>query len=51
LGGEVSVVNFIRCQVGEGIETQKENYADEIGKLTGIVTETKVAFGKNRSED
>lgn len=33
LGGEVQVVNFIRCQVGEGIVKDKENLADEVAKL------------------
>lgn len=33
LGGEIQVVNFIRCQVGEGIEQQKENLADEVAKM------------------
>lgn len=33
LGGEVQVVNFIRCQVGEGIEKAKENLADEVAKM------------------
>lgn len=33
LGGKIQVLNFIRCQVGEGIETVKENFADEVAKL------------------
>lgn len=33
LGGEVKVVNFIRCQVGEGIEKPKEQLADEVAKM------------------
>jgi len=33
LGGEVQVVNFIRCQVGEGIEVKKDNLADEVAKM------------------
>ncbi len=33
LGGEITVVNFIRCQVGEGIEKKQENLADEVAKL------------------
>jgi elongation factor Ts len=36
LGGEITVVNFTRCQVGEGIEVKKDNLADEVSKLTGI---------------
>lgn len=39
LGGEITVVNFIRCQVGEGIETKKDNLAEEVAKLTGLNTE------------
>jgi translation elongation factor EF-Ts len=33
LGGEITVVSFIRCQVGEGIDKAKENLADEVAKL------------------
>lgn len=33
LGGEVQIVSFIRCQVGEGIEQQKSNLADEVAKM------------------
>lgn len=33
LGGEITVINFIRCQVGEGIEKNKEQLADEVAKL------------------
>lgn len=40
VGGKVEIINFIRCQVGEGIEVAKENYGDEISKLTGIATES-----------
>lgn len=36
LGGEVKVVNFIRCQVGEGIDNQKDDLAVEVAKLSGI---------------
>lgn len=50
LGGEVKVVNFVRCQVGEGVEVAQENYADEISKLTGLTQEKKVdASGKDQS--
>jgi elongation factor Ts len=34
VGSEVQVVNFVRCQVGEGIETIKEDLANEVAKLT-----------------
>lgn len=34
LGGEISVVNFVRCQVGEGIEKKQDNLAEEVAKLT-----------------
>lgn len=33
LGGEIQLVNFIRCQVGEGIEKQQSNLADEVAKM------------------
>lgn len=33
LGGEITVINFVRCQVGEGIEKAKEQLADEVAKL------------------
>ena len=34
LGGEIQVVNFIRCQVGEGIDKKQDNLAEEVAKLT-----------------
>jgi elongation factor Ts len=36
LGGEVQIINFIRCQVGEGIEVKKEDYLAEVAKLQVI---------------
>jgi elongation factor Ts len=36
LGGVVEIVNFIRCQVGEGIETQKTDLVAEVSKLSGV---------------
>ena len=36
----VKILNFIRCQVGEGIEKVQEDYAAEISKMTGVDTET-----------
>lgn len=36
LGGEIQVINFIRAQVGEGIEVEKTNLADEVSKLSGV---------------
>lgn len=33
LGGEIKIVNMIRCQVGEGIQQQSSNLADEVAKL------------------
>lgn len=33
LGGEIKVVNMIRCQVGEGIQQESTNLADEVAKL------------------
>jgi elongation factor Ts len=42
LGGEIEVINFVRCQVGEGIVTKKDDLVNEVAKLTGIpVVETK----------
>jgi elongation factor Ts len=35
LGGEIQVVNFVRCQVGEGVAIKKDNLAEEVSKLTG----------------
>lgn len=42
LGGEIQVVNFVRCQVGEGIEKKQDNLAEEVAKMTGIEVEQKV---------
>lgn len=36
LGGEIAVVNFIRCQVGEGIDKPQEDFADEVNKVCGV---------------
>ncbi len=33
LGGEIQVINFIRCQVGEGIEQKQSDLAEEVAKL------------------
>jgi elongation factor Ts len=33
LGGEIKVINFVRCQVGEGIEQKKDNLTEEVAKL------------------
>lgn len=33
LGGEVKVINFIRAQVGEGVEVKKDNLAEEVAKM------------------
>lgn len=33
LGGEVKVINFVRCQVGEGIEKKQDNLAEEVAKM------------------
>lgn len=36
-GISIKVINFIRCEVGEGLTTvPKENFADEVNKLTGV---------------
>lgn len=33
LGGKIQVVNFVRCQVGDGINQTKDVLADEVAKL------------------
>lgn len=33
LGGEIQVVNFVRCQVGEGIEKKQDNLVEEVAKM------------------
>lgn len=33
LGGEITVVNFVRCQVGEGLEKKRDNLAEEVAKM------------------
>ena len=33
IGGEIKVVNFIRCEVGQGIEVKKDDLAEEVAKL------------------
>lgn len=33
LGGEIKVINFIRAEVGEGLEKKQDNLADEVAKL------------------
>lgn len=33
LGGEITVVNFLRCQVGEGIEKVESNFAEEVANM------------------
>ncbi len=35
LPGKVKVLNFVRCQVGEGVEKTVEDFASEVAKLTG----------------
>lgn len=32
-GGDIEIINFIRCQVGSGIETKQENFAEEVAKM------------------
>jgi elongation factor Ts len=36
LGGDIEVINFVRCQVGEGIANKKDDLAEEVAKMTGI---------------
>ena len=43
LGGEVKVVNFFRCQVGEGIEKKQDDLAAEVSKMTGVPLEGPVS--------
>jgi elongation factor Ts len=38
LGGEVKLHGFVRLELGEGIEKQVDNLADEVAKLTGPAT-------------
>jgi elongation factor Ts len=33
LGGEIQVLDFVRCEVGEGIEKKKDNLAEEVAKM------------------
>lgn len=33
LGGEIQVINFIRAEVGEGLEKKQDNLAEEVAKL------------------
>ena len=35
LGGEIQVINFVRCQVGDGLDKPVDNFADEALKMTG----------------
>lgn len=43
LGGEIQVVNFVRCQVGEGIEKKQDDLAVEVAKMTGVPLEGPVS--------
>lgn len=36
LGGTIEVINFVRAQVGEGIEQVKTNLSDEVAAMTGV---------------
>lgn len=33
LGGEIQIINFIRCQVGEGIVKKQDNLVEEVAKM------------------
>ena len=36
LGGEIKIINFVRCMVGEGIEADsKMSFVEEVSKLSG----------------
>jgi len=37
LNGSIEVINFVRCEVGEGIEIQSEDFADEVNKMAGVL--------------
>lgn len=37
VAGKVKVLNFVRCQVGEGVDKKEEDFASEVAKLTGDV--------------
>jgi elongation factor Ts len=39
LGGEIQIVNFIRCQVGEGIEVKKADFLQDVQQLSGFIPE------------
>lgn len=36
LGCEITVLNFVRFEVGEGIEVSKSNLADEVSQMSGV---------------
>ena len=42
LGGDIEVLNFVRCQVGEGIEVKQNDFAQEVEKLSGVQLSFKV---------
>jgi len=35
LGNPIQVINFIRCQVGEGIDKPADNFAEEVAQMAG----------------
>lgn len=52
LGGEIKVVSFVRCQVGEGIDQNKTELADEVSKMVEQAeTQTQTETIKNNPEE
>lgn len=35
VGAEIKIISYVRYEVGEGIEKQEENFADEVAKVVG----------------
>jgi elongation factor Ts len=45
LGGDIEVVSFIRCQVGEGIEKAVAiNFVDEVSRMSGVHQHTAIGL-------
>jgi len=36
LGGEIKVVNFVRCEVGQGLQKKEDNFAEEAAQMAGL---------------
>ncbi len=48
LGCQIKVINFVRLQVGEGVEVEKTDLAAEVEKLSGVARTDNAPTGKNR---